>query len=172
MDGMIHALAMVALACTTWNTSTPAQRPSDVVHWTAKAATGTIAQGGTITIAITADIEEGWHVYALTQPKGGPIPLAIGVTKSQPFDVDIRRIKSPAPTIASDPNFNLETHYYEGPVTLTVPVMVKRTAPLGKGTVPVEVTFQACSNRICLRPFTETISVDVSITGGTKGGRR
>jgi DsbC/DsbD-like thiol-disulfide interchange protein len=169
---MNRALAVVAIA--SWALSTPAlaQRPSDVVRWSAKSATATIAPGGTMTIAVTADIEEGWHLYALTQPKGGPIPLAVALPKSQPFDIDNRRIQSPAPTVASDPNFNIDTHYYDGAVTLTVPVVLKRPAPVGKRTIPIEVTFQACSNRICLRPFTETLLIDVSITGSTKGGRR
>ena len=101
----------MALTLTALNTSTLGQWPSDVVRWSAKAATSSIAQGGTVMIAVIADIEEGWHVYALTQSKGGPVPLAIALSKSQSFDVDSRRIQSPAPTIASDPNFNLDTHY-------------------------------------------------------------
>jgi hypothetical protein len=34
---------------------------------------------------VTANIEEGWHIYSLTQPKGGPLPSRIKFPKSDEF---------------------------------------------------------------------------------------
>ena len=138
-----------------------AQRPTDVVHWTATAPAAPMKAGGTAKVTVAVDIDAGWHVYALTQAKGGPRPLLIEVAKAQPFSV--RTIEGPLPTIAHDPNFDLETQYYEEKAQLTVPLVAGRGAAAGKHAVPIEITFQACDSHVCLRPFTETVTVDVAI---------
>lgn len=148
-----------------------AQKPTDIVHWSAKAPSASVKAGGTAKVELTAEIESGWHLYALSQKPGGPPPLAIGVAKGSPFEIRTRDIVAPAATVAADPNFNLETQYYEDKATFTVPLVATTAARAGKQAVPIEVTFQACSSRMCLRPHTETVSVDVTLAS-PKGNRR
>ncbi|OFW04790.1 MAG: hypothetical protein A3H96_10265 [Acidobacteria bacterium RIFCSPLOWO2_02_FULL_67_36] len=145
-----------------------AQRPTDVIKWSAKAPSTSVNAGGIVKVQLTADVEEGWHLYALTQPPDGPPPLMVAVAKGQPFSVNVKDIDAPAPTVAVDPNFNTETQFYEGKTTMTVPLAAARDAKAGKHTVPIEVTFQACSDRMCLRPFTQALPVDVTITAGAR----
>ena len=43
--------------------------------------------GATVTATAAAEIEPGWHVYALTQGPGGPHALEVAVQKSPAFTV-------------------------------------------------------------------------------------
>lgn len=61
-----------------------AQRPSEVVKWSTSVAkvTPAIAQ-----VVLSATLAEGWHVYALSQPVGGPTPLKITTPAGSPYEI-------------------------------------------------------------------------------------
>jgi DsbC/DsbD-like thiol-disulfide interchange protein len=143
---------------------TPVQRPADIVKWSADAPTAPVRAGGVAKIALTANVEPGWKLYALTQPKGGPVPLAIKVAKDSPFSIVGKNIEPPLPKVQKDESFSLDTQYYEHEAKFVVPVTVPKTVAAGPQVVPVEVTFQACGESICLRPFTQRLDVKVTVT--------
>jgi hypothetical protein len=145
-----------------------AQRPTDVVKWTVKAPTAALKPGVATGVELTAEVEPGWHLYALTQPKGGPAELSIAPAKGKPFNIKVRDIAAPAPRVERDLNFSLDTHQYEGKVVFTLPVVARRHAASGKQSLPLEITFQACGNGICLRPFTQTVPLDVTVAGASR----
>ena len=101
-------------------------------------------------------------LYALTQPKGGPKPLAIEVAEGAPFTIAKKQIVAPKAKTLKDENFDLETLYYDTQAVFSVPVSASASVS-GKREIPFEITFQACGNGICLRPFTEKISVPVTL---------
>ena len=53
---------------------------------------------------LKADIDPGWHLYALDQPKGGPIATTIKIAEGTPFEI-AGNIESPNPEVRPDPNF-------------------------------------------------------------------
>ena len=114
------------------------QRPGDVVKWSASAPAKPVVAGGDVRIALTAKVEGGWKLYALTQPKGGPLPLSIVTTKGAGLAVDPRD---------------------EDEAAFTVPVRIPKTTSAGRLVLPLEVTFQACGQSICLRPFTHDADI-------------
>jgi hypothetical protein len=65
--------------------------------------------------------------------------------------------------LKQDENFAVDTHYYETRAAFTVPVAVDRAITAGTHEIPLEVTFQACGNELCLRPFTQRLPVKASI---------
>jgi len=140
-----------------------AQRPTDIVRWSAAVPSKAVAAGGTAKIELTAKIEDGWKLYALVQPKGGPVPLAILLDKATPFRLVQKQITGPLPKVQRDDTFNVDTQYYEHEAAFIVPVTMPKTAS-GKQQVPIDVTFQACGAEICLRPFTQRINVDVNVS--------
>lgn len=153
---MIALLLALALA------GTSLQRPADVVKWSAKAITPTVEAGATVQISLTAKVQDGWKLYAITQPEGGPRPLTIDLAAGAPFTISMKQIVAPQAKTMKDENFDLETRYYEGEATFRVPLTAGRSVS-GKTNVPFEITFQACGNGICLRPFTEKVSAPVEI---------
>ena len=63
-----------------------AQRPTDIVKWSAKPIQAEIKAGAIVQVEITADVQPGWFLYGLTQPKGGPIPLRFARGAAAPLD--------------------------------------------------------------------------------------
>lgn len=139
-----------------------AQRPADVVQWSATAPTASVVAGETAKIVLRAEIQGGWKLYALTQPAGGPQKLSIAVAKGAPFTLAEKQIVAPAPKTMKDENFGTNSMYYEKEVAFTVPVSVPKDAS-GQVQVPLEVTFQACGAELCLRPFTQKLSVAINV---------
>jgi thiol:disulfide interchange protein DsbD len=130
------------------------------------APSGDAKPGSTVTATAAAEIEPGWHVYALTQGPGGPRALEVTVQKSPVFTV-AGKITGSASKKAFDPNFNMETEFHEDSVAITIPLTIAKTAPGGKATLKVDVTFQTCNERMCLPPATETLTASVTVPGGS-----
>jgi hypothetical protein len=140
-----------------------AQRPSDIVKWSAKAPAAEVKAGSVVPLEITADVQAGWYLYGLSQPKGGPIPLNFAGARGKLFQVQPRGVKGPEPIAKEDPIFDLETTMHSGKATFTVPVLVARGVAAGRQTIPLEVTFQACGDGICLRPYTHTVEIEITV---------
>ena len=140
----------------------PLQRPTDVVRWSASAPSAAVARGETTKVVLTARIQAGWKLYAIEQPKDGPPPLAFDVPEEH-FALQSKQIGAPRAKVQSDENFGVDTRYYEKEASFTLPVTVARSAPEGRRQLPVEVTFQACGADICLRPFTQALSVPIEV---------
>jgi len=130
----------------------------DPVQWSAKVAAKTIRAGATLDLALTAKIDEEWHIYSVTQAAGGPVPTS--VTIGAPF-ARAGAIRGPDPRSAYDPNFELRTETYDGTITLIVPVRAPETAKAS--TLHAGVTYQACTERLCLPPRTVTLSVRIPV---------
>jgi hypothetical protein len=143
--GMLFMLLNVCFA-------TRAQRPTDVVKWTAE-ITGT--KSDVQSAKLSATILDGWHVYALSQPAGGPTALRISIPSSRSFT-----LAGPVPESRVvrhfDPNFNMETIYYIKIATFNLSLKRGEAAP--SETPLIVVRFQACNDRLCLPPYTTRVS--------------
>ncbi len=138
------------------------QRPADVVRWSA-APVGIAAAGSTVKVTVAAKVQPGWKLYAIEQPADGPKPLTFAVPKESGFSVTTTQITAPKAKVQNDDNFGLQTRYYENDVSFTVPVGVPASAS-GATQLPLEVTFQACGQNICLRPYTQKLQVPITIS--------
>jgi hypothetical protein len=139
------------------------QAPSQVVQWSAAVTPkGAAKQGRKVDLELSASVQEGWHVYALTQISGGPTPLHVSLDENTV--VQMAGVASgSAPVRKHDPSFDLDTELYSRTFTLRVPIEVKRHAALGNQTVPVSVRFQSCNDRTCLPPRTVHLTVPIEI---------
>ena len=73
------------------------------------------------------EIEPGWHLYALDQPAGGPIPTTIKIGRGESVRATLAISDSPMPTVKPDPNFvvdgkPLETRYFENEAEFMISV--------------------------------------------------
>jgi Disulphide bond corrector protein DsbC len=144
-----------------------AQVPMQPVQWAGSAIPKMPAgQGSTIEIELSAEVQEGWHVYGLTQASGGPSPLR--VTLDENGVVQRLSVKpGTAPIKKHDPSFDLETEFYPGSFSLDLQTQVKQQAAEGNQSIPVSIRFQACNDRTCLPPKTVHLSVPIEIGRGT-----
>ena len=138
------------------------------VQWSAKFASsaGALHPGAKVTLNLTANIESGWHVYAVSQPPDSPviatdISVPAGQSLALSGDVGV-----PQPISRMDPTIGKQTDFYENSAAFTLPLKVEKKARPGKHSFEVDVRFQACSDRMCLPPRTEKIETPVSITPG------
>lgn len=155
----LSALA-VAIAC-----AAPAgARQEDPITWrlATEPATLTTAPGATVKLALTAEVDAGWHLYATVLPDGGPKPTKITVPDGQGFGA-AGDIDEPAPLSSFDKNFNMTLDFHEGIVTFGVPV--KSTPAASPGAVPVRVAvaYQTCNDSFCLPPKQVVVSTQVQI---------
>ena len=137
-----------------------AQNP---VKWslTSDSKAAQLKSGDRIKASLKAEIESGWHLYALEQPEGGPVATTIKTTEGKPFAID-GKIESPKPIVRVDPLFTsldgkpLQTKFFADGVTFTVPV--KATAETASDALSLDVRFQLCNDTFCLPPKTVRVS--------------
>jgi thiol:disulfide interchange protein len=135
-----------------------------VVGWTPRVeASAVVEPGATVEVILEATIDPGWHLYALTQEGGGPQALVIAPASDSPFEL-AGNIIAPLPFTAPDPNFNIDTQYHAEAATFYVPLKVPADAG-GRMPVDLDVTFQTCTDRFCLPPVTERVSLIFRVPG-------
>ncbi len=135
----------------------------DPVKWrldAAQAKAERSEKGQRIEVSLNAAIEEGWHLYALDQPAGGPVATTIKATEASPWKVE-GEIKSPKPIVRPDPNFTvdgkpLETRSFTNEVSFKVPLAA--AADAATESVSLDVRFQACNDSLCLPPRTMRVT--------------
>jgi len=132
----------------------------DPIQWTLSSEITKAPAGSTVPLHLKAVFQEGWHLYSLTTPAGGPIRTTAEL-------VNISAVKNakfyqPPPIRQLDKNFNLDTETFEKQVDLPLTVDL---APDAKGTVELtaKVNYQACNDRLCLPPRKKTASFTVTI---------
>jgi hypothetical protein len=143
-----------------------AQAPLDTVQWVAGASSQSAVRSGSDTaLQLSAQVLEGWHVYAFTQPPGGPMALRVTVDENA-----VAQAAGPptgtVPEKKHDPSFDLETQFYTHSFVLRLPVHLKEVSA-GRRWIPVSVRFQACSDRECLPPRTVHLSVPIEVLAET-----
>ena len=117
--------------------------------------------GDKIKVTLKAEIESGWHLYALEQPEGGPIATTIKVTQGKSFALD-GKIDSPKPTVRQDPLFTgtdgkpLATKFFADNAAFTVPL--KASEETTTDALSLDVRFQLCNDTFCLPPRTVRLS--------------
>jgi DsbC/DsbD-like thiol-disulfide interchange protein len=119
--------------------------------------------GEKVTLNLTADMDPGWHVYALDQPPGSPVlATQIIVPEDQPL-VLAGDIDAPEPESKMDPAIGKRTDFYEGSASFTLPLRVNKKARGGKYSLEIAVRYQACNDRLCLPPHTQKIEASIQI---------
>lgn len=129
----------------------------------------TVRTGEAFSAELKAEIEGGWHLYALEQPDGGPIPTTIKVTEGKPFEI-AGAIVAPKPIVRSDQNFlvngkPLQTKFFQDSAEFSLPL--RATADTIVDDLAIDVRFQLCNDTFCLPPKTVRVTF-----GGSEDVRR
>ena len=119
-----------------------------------------VKSGNTVTVVLKTEVEPGWHLYSLDQPKGGPIATTIKVGEGLQFEI-AGKIETPAPKVQPDPNFivdgkPLETKFFVDQASFTIPLKALTDAPADS--IAIDVRFQLCNDTVCLPPRTKRVT--------------
>jgi len=161
------ALVGLALPAVASSQSSEASALGDKVAWTASAtASNHLEPGGGLKIILRGAVEDGWHVYALTQSPDGPTPLRVTID-SNPVAIADGEPEGSPPDRIHDSAFDLDTQSYAHAFTVTVPVHIESHLAAGRHLIPLSVRFQTCRADICHPPKTVrvTASIDVPVEG-------
>jgi thiol:disulfide interchange protein DsbD len=144
----------------------PGVRPASAqkaVSWSAaRSDSKPVKAGGPVNVDLTARIDDGWHLYALTQVSGGPNALVISVPKDQPFALS-GPIEAPVPKTEFDPNFSIDTQFHAEAAVFTLPLKVAAGTKDGRHKFRAVVAFQVCNDKICLPPTEEELTVEIPV---------
>jgi thiol:disulfide interchange protein len=132
----------------------------DPIQWTLTSEVTKAPAGATVPLHLKATFQEGWHLYSLTTPAGGPIPTTAALAENPA--VKAVKLYQPPPIRQLDKNFNLDTETFEKEVDLP---LTAELAPDAKGPVELaaNVRYQACNERQCLPPRKKTASFTVMV---------
>ena len=130
--------------------------PETVVTWAASARppssapqmTDTFGAGDRVYITLSADIVEGWRVYAIDSPAGRPLVLELDSLPN-----GIARYGSPREThteIGHDPGLDADYTYHDGSARVWQGLLVQEGAEAGEHVVTGTVRYAACNDEMCL----------------------
>ncbi len=106
---------------------------------------------------LIAEIEDGWHLYSLKQPEGGPIATTVLLPDPTNF-VLTGEVSTPKPITEFDPNFEIDTSYFIKNAEFVLPLAGKEEVNVNE--LAVNVRFQLCNDRLCLPPKTVRVTFD------------
>ena len=139
----------------------------EVVHWSARLDNSRPLKPGQKTSAIVeAKIGPGWHLYSITQPPGGPTTTVISLPQGQVLHA-AGTVVGPVPETDYDPNFEMNTEFYEGSARFRVPLITDSAAEPGPSKGVVVVLFQVCNDTMCLPPTSVHLPFNVTIVAAT-----
>jgi len=132
----------------------------DPIQWTLTSDVAKAPAGSSVPLHLKATFQEGWHLYSLTTPKGGPIPTTAELAENPA--VKSAQLYQPPPNRQFDKNFNLDTETFEKQVDLP---LTANLAPDAKGSVELtaNVRYQACNDRQCLPPRKKTAAFTLMV---------
>ena len=122
--------------------------------WSVSLTPRQVAPGGEVTITVKAELNPGWHVYALDQrqlPDGsGPVPTVIGVTESDGLVTLGASFTGPQPIAKFSKEWEgLEERYHEGVVEWSRTFRVAEAASDGEIALAGKVAWGMCNSGGC-----------------------
>lgn len=107
-------------------------------------------------LIFSAEIEEGWHLYAQDVPEGGPVPTTFLFQENESYDL-IGNTQEEEGITLNDPVFEMQIKYFEDQAVFQQKVkLLKDTAIIN-----VSVEFMVCDDERCLPPAIEEFKIYV-----------
>lgn len=111
-------------------------------------------------VKFSATVEDGWHLYGLQLPEGGPRPTSI-VFNETPGVKFGELTPSRKPIEKVDMVFHLKLSWWDSDVAFTMPFTITDgTSKTLEGTI----SFQGCNDETCVAPKKEGFSIAVGAT--------
>lgn len=109
-------------------------------------------------ICMKALISDGWHLYGLSLPKGGPKPTTFDFSASNGIKLDGQLTPSELPNEQFDPLFGVKLSWWDRNVTFTQPFTLTNK---NDAIVKVSVSYMSCNGESCTPPKTDSVSAEI-----------
>ncbi|MFD2553590.1 protein-disulfide reductase DsbD domain-containing protein [Sphingobacterium tabacisoli] len=97
-------------------------------------------------VFVKATIQDGWHIYGLNVPTGGPESTKFTFAKSKDFSLD-GKIKEPVAKSKYEDAFKVNVPFHNGEIVFQQKVKLNSSKP---STVSGSVLFSTCNKQECL----------------------
>ena len=144
-----------------------AAKAQEPVKLSLKVPSRAVKAGDKFTAELNVRISTGWHIYSMTQPRGGPFATRITLESDQIF-TSAGQISGPKPQTKFDPNFEINAETHEGNIQFIVPILVSREAVSETGDLVINVRYQVCNETSCMPPKTIKVSSPVEVGAAEK----
>ena len=108
------------------------------------------------TLSLTAKIEPGWHVYSVTQQKGGPLASKIKVAESPDYKVPGPFVADRSPNVKQLEIYKVPIEEHEGQVTWSAPIEIAESVKPDSLTIKLTYSGQVCSD-VCIPIFNRQV---------------
>jgi len=115
-------------------------------------------------VTLSATVEDGWHLYALTLPEGGPNPTRISFDTTPGIQLEGDITPSIPAKVSVDMIFHLELGWWESDVSFVQRFKVVKP---GDNRIDATVSFQACNGSSCIAPSREVFNLSVNSPSGS-----
>jgi len=116
----------------------------------------------TYEVVMTAGIDQGWHMYSMDIPAGGPIATSFAFETATGYSVAGNVYAVTKPEVKFDQSFEMNIGMYSNSAEFRQKIEVKNYPSVVKGTV----TFMSCNDKECLPP--RDVEFSVTIKGDEK----
>ncbi len=100
-------------------------------------------------IVLKANIDNGWHVYDMNLPEGGPVSTSVSFGVLQGAELIGKPVASVKPAEVFDKQFNMNIRWYANTVSFIQKIKV---TDFKKFKVSGEVEYMVCNDETCLPP--------------------
>jgi len=108
-------------------------------------------------IVFTARMDQGWHLYDMNLPDGGPVSTSFTFETLTGVELIGEPVASVAPTSVYDELFAMNLRWYGGSVSF---IQKMKVTDVAKFKISGEVEFMACNDETCLPPERLDFSFD------------
>ncbi len=111
-----------------------------------------------------ANIDQGWHLYSVNLPEGGPIATALVLENSEAYTPTGEIREEPKPSTQYDSAFDMELAWFSNKARLIQKVKLNSPATT---TINGYVEFMVCDDQQCLPP--DRIDFELRVQGSGEG---
>src|SRR6201996_6753138 len=99
-------------------------------------------------VFLKATIQDGWHIYSMTVPDGGPIKTSFTFAASKEYSLEGKPVE-PKPLSKYEKAFTMNVTYFEKSVVFEQKIKLKSpNATVVKG----QLEYMTCNDKKCLPP--------------------
>ncbi len=126
--------------------------------------------GQECTLAVALDVADRFHLYGPVEKGGLVMETTLKLSPNETFQAG--ELKRPQGIEEFDDIVGRQITKYEGLVWFYLPFRVSDEAEIGKTQLQVDLRYQACDSRQCLRPQTVPLAVQLNISPDQSGPPR
>jgi thiol:disulfide interchange protein DsbD len=136
--------------------------PAEIVTAHGVLSVNKVQPGSTFQIAILMKFAPDWHANA--NPAGENLIPTEVILPDTP-DLTFSEVVYPEAEVLEIASLGGKVPVYHDQAVIGVQATLRNSTPLGQITLPLQLTYQACSDEVCLLPKTIDVDVPIEIVG-------